>query len=282
MKLQSKFTPLIFTAFAMLSVVASASAQPKISPADLGQIQSLADTQGYAPITVSFNIDSSLSNLLVNAVEIEAQARKMENALLTSLGTNAIQSTVYRNGAGQSEIYVRKAALPLIDADPNVLSYWFNRMADTHRTTATSEDIDNILKQITATGYADVEAVLNIAHFDLGNASATTGVHKTHDALVNLSGQPSVLYEGCFGTNQSLFLVTEQSRCPNQNASGDTPMGATSVLGAGLPEYKAATAGGIPAAAHGTKVAGIAQGVAPNAWIASINISSDNIAYSCR
>lgn len=108
-------------------------------------------------------------------------------------------------------------------------------------------------------------------------AVVDTGVHKTHEALVNLSGQSSVIYEGCFGTNQSRLLFTEQSRCPNQNSAGDTPMGATSVPGAGLPEYKAATAGGIPAAAHGTKVAGIAQGVAPNAWLASINISSDNI-----
>lgn len=97
------------------------STQPKVSSADLSQIQSVADAQGYAPITVSFNVDSSLSSLLKNPSGIAAQAAQMESALLTSLGTNAIQSTVYRNGAGQSEIYVRKAALPLVDANPNVV-----------------------------------------------------------------------------------------------------------------------------------------------------------------
>lgn len=205
MKLPSGFSLFIFSALAMLSVSASASSYRKVSSADLRQIQSVADTQGYAPIVVSFNVDSSLSNLLNNPSGIPGQA-EMESSLLASLGKEVIHSTVYRSW-GTSSIYVRKAALPIIDADPDVTTYWFDRMADTHRTTGTTEDIDSIIKQIVATGSADVEAVLNIAHYDLGDPSPAVLAALNGQFSEWQSAQSNEIPQALLGLKSSLSAV---------------------------------------------------------------------------
>jgi len=163
----------VFASFAVtaFSAVSTPAASSKASSADLATINAAASSKGWVPVVVSFNIDSSLQALAQNASGIAKQAQQMEQKLLASLGSNALSSVVYRNGIGQVELYVRPAALPLLDADSTVARYWFNTGTDAHRTVGSQDDIADIEASILKNGYADVEAVLNIDHYDMGGGA---------------------------------------------------------------------------------------------------------------
>lgn len=111
-----------------------------------------------------------------------------------------------------------------------------------------------------------------------------SGVQSNHPFFRNAAGNSRVVFEACFGTNSGNFV----SPCPNQNATGDSPLG---LAGSAAPIV--GVAGGTAVSAddtnHGTHVAGIAagrsntavgngllQGVAPDASIIAVQVFSRN------
>lgn len=181
---------LLGAGFMLSSPLAFAAKAPQ---EELDKITAVANTKGYIPIVVSFNVDNSLSALSKDAKGIAAKSKKMEDQLLSVLGKSVIRSTINRNGVGQTELYVTKTALPILEANANVVSYWLNDVIDMRRSVGTKEDIDEIEAEILAKGYADVEAVLNIDNYDLGDSKESIPALASTLSKINLAENTSRL-----------------------------------------------------------------------------------------
>ncbi|MBA2672728.1 S8 family serine peptidase [Ramlibacter sp.] len=111
-----------------------------------------------------------------------------------------------------------------------------------------------------------------------------TGINKNH-AMFQMNGATKITHEGCYGSNTSDRIY--QSICPSAQPNGDSNFG-TPNSGAPTDNYECA-ANIREECSHGTHVAGIAagrassslnlQGVAPDAYLVSMQVFSQRISY---
>ena len=209
---------------------------------------------------------------------VNAQSRAQRSALGQVLATAGVELAGWRDlslfGATSGRLSRDQLRALSGGADKRLLSITLNK-AIAEFTLATSTPTMN-MPSAWNTNYRGADQSVIVID---------SGVQTNHAFLRDGANVSRVIYEGCFGTNGVRSGVTYQSMCPNQDANGDSPLG---LAGSAAP-LTACSSVRPSACDHGTHVAGIAagrnsaaapagaQGVAPDAKIVALQVSSFDV-----